>query len=77
MDTESDLVIQKALATLRKGRTIIAIAHRLSTLKSADWIYVVDPGRIAEYGTHEQLMEWGGIYHRGVEIQTELTRLEA
>ncbi len=77
VDTESEQEIQRALATLCKGRTTIAIAHRLSTLKNADWIYVVDQGRIAESGTHDQLMELGGIYHRLVKIQTELTRLEA
>lgn len=76
VDTESEQEIQKALSVLCKGRTTIAIAHRLSTLKNADWIYVVDQGRIAESGTHEQLMEQEGIYHRLVKIQTELTRLE-
>lgn len=76
VDTESEQEIQKALAVLCKGRTTIAIAHRLSTLKNSDWIYVVDQGRIAESGTHDGLMEQGGIYHRLVKIQTELTRLE-
>ena len=60
-----------------KGRTTIAIAHRLSTLKNADWIFVVDDGRIAESGTHEQLLELQGIYARLVRIHTELTRLES
>jgi ATP-binding cassette subfamily B protein len=76
VDTESEQEIQKALSVLCKGRTTIAIAHRLSTLKNADWIYVVDEGRIAESGTHEALLAQGGIYHRLVRIQTELTRLE-
>jgi ATP-binding cassette subfamily B protein len=76
VDTESEQEIQKALAVLCKGRTTIAIAHRLSTLKNADWIYVVDEGKIAESGTHEQLLAKEGIYHRLVRIQTELTRLE-
>jgi ATP-binding cassette, subfamily B, bacterial len=76
VDTESEQEIQRALAVLCKGRTTIAIAHRLSTLKNSDWIYVVDQGRIAESGTHDGLMEQGGIYHRLVKIQTELTRLE-
>ena len=77
VDTESELEIQKALARVGKGRTTIVIAHRLSTLKSADYIYVMDEGRIAESGSHEELMEKKGIYERLVRIQTELTRLEA
>ncbi|MGD0094165.1 MAG: ATP-binding protein, partial [Planctomycetota bacterium] len=68
--------IQKALATLGRGRTTIVIAHRLSTLKSADYIYVIDDGRIAEEGTHEALLAKQGIYYKLVKIQTELTRLE-
>jgi len=76
VDTESELEIQKALAYVCKGRTTIAIAHRLSTLKNADWIFVMDDGRIVESGTHDDLMELQGIYHRLVRIQTELTRLE-
>lgn len=76
VDTESEQEIQKALSVLCKGRTTIAIAHRLSTLKNADWIFVVEDGRIAESGTHEQLLAQEGIYNRLVRIQTELTRLE-
>ena len=77
VDTESEQEIQKALAQLCKGRTTIAIAHRLSTLKNADHIYVIDEGRIAETGSHEELMaKTDGIYHKLVRIQTELTRLE-
>ncbi len=77
VDTESELEIQKALFVLCKGRTTIAIAHRLSTLKNADKIYVIDDGRVAEEGSHEELLAKGGIYHQLVKIQTELTRLEA
>jgi ATP-binding cassette subfamily B protein len=77
VDTESEQEIQKALAQLCRGRTTIAIAHRLSTLKNADRIFVVDEGRIAESGTHDELMALEqGIYHKLVRIQTELTRLE-
>jgi ATP-binding cassette subfamily B protein len=76
VDTESEQEIQKALAQICKGRTTIAIAHRLSTLKNADIIFVFDDGRIAESGTHEQLLEKQGIYHKLVMIQTQLTRLE-
>jgi ATP-binding cassette, subfamily B, bacterial len=77
VDTESEQRIQEALATVCKGRTTIAIAHRLSTLKNADIIYVVDDGKIAEHGSHDALLEQDGIYARLVKIQTELTRLDA
>jgi len=77
VDTESEQEIQKALALLCKGRTTIAIAHRLSTLKNADHIFVVEEGRIIESGTHEELLALQGVYYKLVKIQTELTRLEA
>jgi len=77
VDTESEQEIQKALLELSKGRTTIAIAHRLSTLKNADRIFVVDDGKIVESGTHEELMEiQDGIYRELVLIQTRLTKLE-
>lgn len=76
VDTESEQEIQKALSLVCKGRTTIAIAHRLSTLKNADYIYVVDDGRIVESGSHDGLMELNGLYAKLVRIQTELTRLE-
>jgi ATP-binding cassette subfamily B protein len=77
VDTESEQEIQKALAKLCRGRTTIAIAHRLSTLKNADRIFVIDEGRIAESGTHDALLAIPtGIYSKLVRIQTELTRLE-
>lgn len=77
VDTESETQIQEALAVLCKGRTTIAIAHRLSTLRGADKIYVVDNGRIAESGSHKELMEKEGIYHHLVVMQTQLASLEA
>ncbi|MCE9613574.1 MAG: ABC transporter ATP-binding protein/permease [Lentisphaerae bacterium] len=77
VDTESEQEIQKALAHLSQGRTTIAIAHRLSTLKSANRIFVIEEGRIAEQGTHDELLALpNGIYHKLVKIQTQLTRLE-
>jgi ATP-binding cassette subfamily B protein len=76
VDTESEQEIQRALAVLGRGRTTIIIAHRLSTLKNADLIFVMDDGQIVESGSHEQLMEQKGLYHKLVRIQTELTRLE-
>jgi len=74
VDTESEQLIQEALARVTAGRTTIAIAHRLSTLKTADRILVIDQGRIVEQGTHEELLALGGLYHRLVKIQTELSR---
>jgi len=74
VDTESEQLIQEALARVTAGRTTIAIAHRLSTLKTTDRILVIDQGRIVEQGTHEELMALGGLYHHLVKIQTELSR---
>jgi len=76
VDTESEQEIQRALALVGRGRTTIIIAHRLSTLKNADRIFVMDDGQITESGTHEELMAAQGAYHKLVRIQTELTRLE-
>jgi len=76
VDTESEQEIQTALALLRKGRTSVVVAHRLSTLKNADYILVVDDGAIVESGSHEELMQLKKLYYKLVRIQTELTRLE-
>jgi subfamily B ATP-binding cassette protein MsbA len=64
LDSESEQQIQKALAKLATGRTVIAIAHRLSTVLSADQIIVMDGGRIKEIGTHAELLEKSGYYRR-------------
>jgi ATP-binding cassette, subfamily B, bacterial MsbA len=64
LDSESEKQIQKALAKLAAGRTVIAIAHRLSTVLSAEQIVVLDSGRIKEIGTHSELLEKSGYYRR-------------
>jgi len=71
MDTETEASIQKALSNLQKGRTTIAIAHRLSTLRDADAIAVISDGKVVEYGTHKELMEKKGEYHKLYSIQLE------
>ena len=62
LDSESELAVQQAVATALSGRTSIVIAHRLSTVRDADLIVLVDEGRIVERGTHEELLERGGLY---------------
>jgi subfamily B ATP-binding cassette protein MsbA len=64
LDSESEMQIQKALVKLAAGRTVIAIAHRLSTVLSADQIIVMDSGRIKEIGTHAELLDKSGYYRR-------------
>lgn len=72
LDTESEFMIQKALDRLTEGRTTFAIAHRLSTLQNADRLIVIDGHRVAEVGSHEELIRQGGIYSRLVKAQLEM-----
>lgn len=69
LDTESEKIVQQALDTLLEGRTSIVIAHRLSTVVNADKIYVVEHGRVMEEGTHAELIEKQGIYHKLIQMQ--------
>lgn len=62
-DPENEAAVQRAFERLAEGRTVIMIAHRLTTVQNADKIYVLKDGKIAEEGTHVQLMEKGGLYH--------------
>ena len=64
LDTESERQVQQALTTLMEGRTTIVIAHRLSTVRDADMIYVLDRGRVAEHGNHAALIAQNGLYAR-------------
>jgi len=75
LDAESEKVVQQALDQLMEGRTTIVIAHRLATVLKADRILVMDAGKVVEKGTHEELVEQGGIYARLAKLQfeTELT----
>ena len=69
LDNTTEAIIQKALFELCKGRTTIVVAHRLSTVRKADCIVVIDGGRIVEQGTHNELIEKGGVYKKLYESQ--------
>ena len=71
IDPENEHLIQQAISALTRGKTIITIAHRLATIQNADQILVVDDGRIAERGTHEELLAKNGLYKRFTEVREQ------
>ena len=71
MDTRTEQIIQRSLTALSKGRTTLIIAHRLSTLRDADELIVIDKKTIAERGTPEELIKQKGIYYTLYKMQTE------
>jgi ATP-binding cassette subfamily B protein len=77
VDTETEELIQEALGRLVKGRTTFAIAHRLSTLRNADRLLVLEEGKVAEFGTHEELMSRKGVYQNLVEMQSKISAATA
>lgn len=72
VDAETDARIRRALKKNLQGSTVILISHRVTTLMQAECILVLDKGRIAEMGSHEELMEKGGIYRRIYDMQMTL-----
>ena len=70
LDSESEKVVQAALDAAAKGRTTIAVAHRLSTIQKADVIYVFDAGRVVEAGNHSELLAKKGKYYELVHLQS-------
>ncbi len=75
LDSESEQLVQQALANLMRARTTLVIAHRLSTVQHADRLVVMNKGRIEEVGTHTQLLQKGGLYTRLYQTQFQLTQL--
>ena len=75
MDTATERKIQSAIDNLKSGRTIIAIAHRLSTLRDADKLYVIEHGEVKESGTHDELIRTNGKYFELYKLQSETTAI--
>ena len=76
LDSESEAAVQRALSTALQGRTSLVIAHRLSTVREADQILVVEDGRVVERGRHDELLRRGGLYTELYRTQFERQELE-
>ena len=70
VDNETELAIQRSLESVSKDRTTLIIAHRLSTVRNADFIVVFEKGKLIERGTHDEFVELGGVYARLWSVQT-------
>ncbi len=77
LDSESERYVQDAIEALLGGRTVFVIAHRLSTVRRADKIVVIEDGRVSQMGTHEELVRSGGLYRNLVELQNQGAAPEA
>ena len=77
VDVQTEKRIQEAIVHLVKGRTTFAIAHRLSTLRNADRLVVLDGGRVVEAGTHETLMAKQGVFYNLVQLQQQVAEIIA
>ena len=77
VDTETEKNIQSSLEKLIKGRTTLSIAHRISTLRNADELIVIEDGKIVEQGTHSELIRQRGTYYKLVQIQNEALKFRS
>ncbi len=77
LDAESEHVVQEAIDKAMEGRTVLVVAHRLSTVKNADMVVVIKKGKVKEHGTHGELVKKGGLYSKLVnrQLQSSFTEL--